>query len=281
MKLLQKLYGIPRFTMGIALVWLSAPGLFSQSENYPLGTRAAALSNAYVMESDLWSVQQNQAGLGFQPKMAIGFHHENRFVVKEYSLHAVGFVLPVRPGTFGISYSYFGYSVYNESKVGIGFGRQFGNGFSAGVQLNYHHNYLEGEFGNRNALTVEGGLQYQPGEIFKFGVHLFNPTRSTIAAPDTDTIPTTFRAGMSVQPMEKLTVFTQGEARIDQPSRFMAGLEYQLIQALDLRGGLVTNPFMTSFGLGYEINRISADIAFTRHEILGFTPHFSFQVKLK
>ncbi len=280
MRIVQQLFSIRTTTLVIVLAGLSAPPLFSQSDNYPLGTRAAALSNAYVMEADLWSVHHNQAGLGFQPKMAIGFHHENRFVVKEYSLHAVGFILPVRPGTFGISYSYFGYPVYNESKVGIGFGRQFGSGFSAGVQVNYHHNYLEGEFGNRNALTVEGGMQYQPGEILKFGIHLFNPTRSTISAPDTDTIPTTFRAGMSVQPLEKLTVFTQGEVRINQPSRFMAGVEYQLIQALDLRGGLVTNPFMTSFGIGYEINRISSDIAFTRHEILGFTPHFSFQVKL-
>ncbi len=152
-----------------------------QIRNFPIGSRAAALANAYVMESDIWSVYHNQAGLGFYPHFAIGFHHENKFVIKEYALHALAITLPTKPGTIGLSYRYFGYAKYNESKVGLGFGRQFGNGFAAGLQLNLHHTYLEGEFGNRNALTVEGGIQYKPANNLVIGAHVFNPTRSKIS----------------------------------------------------------------------------------------------------
>ncbi|HYW95048.1 MAG TPA: hypothetical protein VE870_05635, partial [Bacteroidales bacterium] len=152
--------------------WLILPVVFllcsghlsgqSQINNFAIGSRPAAMANAYVMESDIWSVYHNQAGLGFYPHFAVGFHHENKFVLKEFALHALGITLPTKQGTFGLSYRYYGYSKYNESKIGLGFGRQFGNGFAAGVQLNLHHVYQESEFGNRNALTVEGGIQYKP-----------------------------------------------------------------------------------------------------------------------
>ena len=251
-----------------------------QSDNFPLGSRAAALGNAYSMESDLWSVQHNQAGLGFYPHFSIGFHHENKFVVSEYNLHAVAVSLPVNAGTFGVSYSYFGYSAYNESKVGLAFGKQFGNGFSAGIQVNYHHNYLEGEFGKRNTLSFEGGIQFKAGENVVLGAHLFNPTRAKISYVQ-DTIPTIFRTGVSLTPLEQIKVLFQMEKRLDSKLRLQSGLEYRLLESLYLRGGIMTQPFLSTFGLGYKIKKISADVAFSRHQILGFTPHFSLQVKLR
>jgi hypothetical protein len=266
------------FLPGILLIHI-IPELYAQSDNFPLGARAAALGNAYSMESDLWAVQHNQAGLGFYPHLAVGFHHENKYVIPENNLHAVAFTFPVNAGTFGLSYSYFGYSGYNESKVGLGFGKQFGNGFAAGVQINYHHNYILGEFGNRNAFTIEGGVQYKAGENVILGAHLFNPTRSRISY-DQDTIPTVFRTGISVRPLDNLVVLFQLDKRLDRKIRLQSGLEYKILSSLFLRGGIMTQPFTSTFGIGYEMGRISADVAFSRHQILGFTPHFSLQAKL-
>lgn len=268
-----------KFFLLLLLSLLFTYPLYSQSDNFTLGSRAAALGNAYSMESGLWSVHHNQAGLGFYPHLAIGFHHENKFVVPENNLHAVGFTFPVNAGTFGLSYSYFGYSAYNESKLGLGFGKQFGNGFAAGVQINYHHNYLQGEFGNRNSFTVEGGVQYKAGENVILGAHLFNPTRSRISY-DQDTIPTVFRTGASIRPLNELVVLFQVEKRLDRKLRIQSGLEYKILSSLYLRGGFMTQPFTTTFGIGYEIGKISADVAFSRHPVLGFTPHFSLQAKL-
>ena len=129
-------------------------------ENFPIGTRPAALANVYVMQSDLWSVYHNQAGLGFHDRMSLGFHHENKFVVKEFSLHALGFTYPLKPGTIGFSYSYFGFEDYNVSKFGLGFGKSFGSNFAAGIQLNYHYVYIAGDFESQGTLSVEGGIQY-------------------------------------------------------------------------------------------------------------------------
>ena len=265
----------------IAFLTLQTRNVFSQSDNFPIGTRAAAMGNAYVAESDIWSSHHNQAGLGFYPHFAIGFHNENKFLVSEYGLIAMALTVPVNAGTFGISYSYFGYSMYNESKLGIGFGKQFGNNLAAGVQLNYHNNYLFGEYGNRNALSVEGGIQYKPNEDITIGVHLSNPTRSTISNNELDTIPSYLNIGMTYKGFDKIRLNLQAKQEIDHEMRFLGGLEYELFENLQLRTGIMTNPTQSTFGLGYNLGKLSADIAFTHHQILGFTPHFSFQAIIR
>lgn len=253
--------------------------LSAQNNNFPVGSRASALANASVAESEIWSVSHNQAGLGFYPHFAIGFHHENKFVVPEYSLHAMALTLPGLNGTLGFSYSYFGYKVFNESKFGLAYGTAFGNKFAFGIQLNFHHTYLEGDYGNRNALSVEGGLQYKPTDKIVVAAHVFNPTRSTISESVLDTIPTIMKAGTSIRPFEKILVSLEVEKYLEEAVNIKAGLEYLLFESLFLRGGISTEPLTSTFGLGYKMKKLSADIAFTHHEILGFTPHFSLQVE--
>ncbi|MCF8380534.1 MAG: hypothetical protein K9H49_13215 [Bacteroidales bacterium] len=262
------------------IIGMTSPVL-SQSDNFPTGSRAASMGNAYVGESDVWSTHHNQAGLGFFPHFAIGFHHENKFLVEEYPMHAMALTLPVKPGTFGFSYTYFGNKLYNESKLGLGFGKQFGSRLAAGVQLNYHHNYIMGEYERRDALSVEGGIQYKPDEKLTIGVQLSNPTRAIISPFEQDTIPTYFNIGFDLKPFDKFILAIQLKKKLDHELRLLGGMEYELLENLYIRTGIMTNPVQSTFGLGYKLGKLSADIAFTHHQILGFTPHFSFQAIIR
>ena len=252
------------------------PIVFAQ-ENYPVGSRAAGLANAVVMESDIWSVNHNQAGLGDYHHFSLGFHHENKYIVDEFSLHSIALTVPVNPGTIGLNYTYFGYPQYNESKFGLGFGKSFGDKFSAGVQLNLHYVYIAGEYDNRKALTVEGGIQYKPIESVRIGVHIFNPTRSKLAPSYLDTLNTTVRAGISYSPVKKLWLAIETDKSLNYHLRLKSGIEYEILHGLSLRTGIVTHPVQNTFGLGFKIKKVNADLAFTHNEILGFTPHFSME----
>ncbi|MCK4922919.1 MAG: hypothetical protein KAS71_17840 [Bacteroidales bacterium] len=263
------------------LFLLMATTLFSQSDNYPTGSRAASMGNAYVAASDIWSTHHNQAGLGFYPHFSIGFHHENKFLVEEYAMHAMALTLPAKPGTFGFSYTYLGTSLYNESKLGLGFGKQFGNGFAAGVQLNYHHNFIQGEYENPSTVSVEGGIQYKPDERITIGAHLSNPTRSVLSSFEQDTIASYLNIGVNYEALEKLVVAIQVRKSLDHELRLLGGMEYELRDNLYIRSGIMTNPILYTFGLGYKMGKLSADIAFSRHQILEFTPHFSFQAIIR
>jgi hypothetical protein len=250
-------------------------------ENFPIGGRPAALANAVVMESDIWSVNQNQAGLDEYHQLSIGFYHENKFFVDEYAIDALAIAVPVKPGTFGLSYTYFGYPKYNESKMGLAFGKSFGDKFSAGIQMNYHFVYIDGEYENRHALTVEGGIQYKPIDAIRIGIHVFNPSRSHFQPVNVDTLITTLRTGISYSPIEKLWMAVEVEKSIYYNLRVKSGIEYEILKGLFLRTGIITQPFRNTFGLGFNIKRVSADIAFSQTETLGLSPHFSMQVLLK
>lgn len=273
--------GASRIFKLAALLLLTGAQVFAQNDNYPTGSRAAAMGNANVGGSDVWSTHHNQAGLGLYPNFAIGFHHENKFLVEEYAMHAMALTLPVRPGTFGFSYTYFGNKAYNESKIGLGFGKKFGNRFAAGIQLNYHHNYKIGDYENRRALTVEGGIQYKPHEKLTIGAHLSNPTRAVISPFENDTIPTYFNLGIDYKAFDKFSVALQLNKDLDHELRIFGGMEYELMDNLYIRTGITTKPALSTFGLGYKLGKLSADIAFTKHQILGFTPHFSFQAIIR
>jgi hypothetical protein len=39
--------------------------------------------------------------------------------------------------------------------------------------------------------------------------------------------------------------------------------------------GMATDPSLLTFGVGYYLPKVHIDLAFSRHEMLGYTPHFS------
>lgn len=245
------------------------------NDNYPLGARSAALSNATVMLPHLWSVFHNQAGLAWLDKFSAGFHHENKFIVPEYGLQAAAMVIPTSPGTFGVTYSYFGYSQYHENKIGVGFGRMLGKNISAGVQLNYLNVFIADQYGNQGNLTVEAGIMAQPVKNLFLGAHVFNPTGAQISSNTEENIPTIFRFGLSYNLANTIFLAAETEKDLDKPAVFKTGVEFELVDNLSLRTGFSTKPTLYTFGLGYNFKGVEANLAFTRHQKLGFTPHFS------
>ncbi|TVR68271.1 MAG: hypothetical protein EA408_13685 [Marinilabiliales bacterium] len=267
---------------GRRAAWLSLPVFLfiafiplSGNENYPLGSRPAAMGNAFVAVGDIWSVQHNQAGLAGLRSFQAAFHHENRFLVPEFGLQAVAAALPFRPGTIGVSYTYFGFTKYYESKLGLAFGRGFGERFSAGLQVNYLHTYIAGDYGYAGNVTVEGGFIAEPVDGLFVAAHIYNPTRATRYTYYGEPLPTVLRFGVSGYLSESLLAAAEAEKDLDNRMVLKGGLEMGLFESLWLRTGIISDPVQPSFGIGYGFGGLVADIAFTGHQVLGLTPHFS------
>lgn len=263
-----------RFLLPVLFLYINVFQI-AANENYPLGSRPAAMGNAFVGISDIWSVHHNQAGLGRLRSFSAGFHHENRFMVPEFGLQAVAGVMPVRPGTIGLSYTYFGYSRYNESKLGLAFGREFGERFSAGLQVNYLYTYIAEDYGDTGSITVEGGFMVEPVDGLFVAAHLYNPTRTKRYTYYGEPVPTVLRFGISGYLSERFLAAAEAEKDFDNRTVFKGGLEMSFMDSLWLRTGISTDPVQASFGIGYAIGGLTADIAFTNHQVLGLTPHFS------
>jgi hypothetical protein len=266
-----------KYPSGIGFVlWLCiALPVNAGNDNFPVGARSSGVSNASVTLADGWGTFNNQAGLAFINSAIVGFHFENRFLLREFSMQAGTLAIPFKPGTIAASYRYFGYSKYYESKMGLAYGRKFSDYFAAGVQVDYLQTHIAEGYGNYNAVAAEIGFLAKPLKSLLVGFHIFNPTRVKQKSLSEAKVPTVMRFGLGYSFDGKALLLFETEKDIDQKPVYKGGIEIEMLHKLFLRGGYATVYNQYSFGLGYKFKGILADIAFTRHNILGFTPHIS------
>lgn len=265
----------------ILIFFSTLTSLYSANDNYPFGAKSAGMANAAVTLYDFWAISHNQAGIAFEEDIAIGFYYENRFGVKELGLGAGAFVIPTNTGVFGLNLTYFGFSLYNESKVGLAYAQNFGDNLSAGIQLNYMATRIAEDYGKKHSFTFEIGSIYQLNEGLYIGTHIFNPIKTKISDYNNERIPTIIRLGISYCFSERVVVVAETEKDIYMPYDFKLGIEYQITDPIYIRGGIGTATNQNAFGFGIMLNNFNIDIAASYHHVLGYSPQFSFIYKIQ
>ena len=244
---------------------------FAGEDNNPVGARSAAMANASVGLSDVWSNQHNQAALAFVRNISGGAYYENKFMLKELSTKAAALALPVRGGTFGLLASSFGYRLYSENKYALSFAKAIGEKFSMGISMDYLNVMLGEGYGKKEMLVAEMGMLSKPLKNLTIGVHVYNPTRTKIAEYNGERIPTIFRFGGNYSFSDKVLLAIETEKDMAYKTVFKTGLEYKPLNALYLRAGISTNPVLSSFGFGMRLKNFQLDVSSHYHQLLGFS----------
>jgi len=130
-------------------------------------------------------------------------------------------------------------------------------------------------YGNYNTVVGEIGLLAKPTKNFSIGFHLFNPNRVKNRTLPEETTPTIVRFGLGYSFDGKALVLFETEKDLDQKPVYKGGIEIMALHQLYFRSGYATGYEQLSFGLGYRLKRLITDIAFSKHYLLGFTPHIS------
>jgi hypothetical protein len=248
---------------------------YAQIGNDLIGARSTAMGGYNVTLSDIWSSNNNQAGLGFVEDLSGGIYYENRFLLKETSYKAGAFVLPVKKGAFGLSVTSFGFELYSETKAGLSYGMRFGDKFSMGVQLNYLNTSLSQDYGSKTSVTGAVGLIAKLSKELSLGVHVYNPTRTKLADYDNERLPTIMKLGLDYRFSDKVMLGVSTEKDIDFDAVVNAGIEYHIIEMLYLRAGISTNPTQYAFGFGIQLKDFKVDLSSSFHQTLGITPAIS------
>lgn len=249
--------------------------LNAQIGNDLIGARSAAMGGYNVTLSDVWSSNNNQAGLGYIKDLSGGIYYENRFLLKETGYKAAAFVMPVKSGAFGISVTSFGFELYNETKAGLSYGQRFGDRFSMGVQMNYLNTQLTQEYGSKTSITGAIGLIAKLSESLSMGVHVYNPSRTKLAEYDDERIPTIMKLGLDYRFSDKVMLGVSTEKDVNFDAVVNAGLEYHITEMLYLRGGISSNPTQYAFGFGMQLKDFKVDLSSSFHQTLGITPGIS------
>ena len=248
----------------------------------PMGSRSHALGNASVAIDDIWAYHHNPANLVSVKKLGFGLSYENRFLLKE--LQSQGFVvaLPIKVGVISFGLQSFGFKNFRTNRLGVGYSMKLAEFLSCGVQLNYHQVRLTDAYGRKDALTAELGLKANITDNWKVAFSVFNLTRTKISEFGEDRLTTLMRLGTQYTFSEKVMFVAELEKNIEFPVRFKTGIEYSPIKKLFLRGGFATQPIELSAGLGYRFKeQFQLDIGSAYHQILGWSPNFSFTYQMK
>lgn len=238
-----------------------------------IDAKTNALGGCGLTQHNIWSNFTNQAGLAEITELTIGVGSSNSYGIKQLSTHTAAFALAVNGGVFGLNVAYTGFELYNESKIGLAFGKKLSKTFNVGVQVDYLGIYVDESTKNSNVFTFEVGVQKRLMPELTLGAHLFNPL--AVELNEEENIPSIFKLGLQYNANKKVSVFVEGALESEQEGMLKIGIEYSIIEQLQLRTGFSSNPAKNAFGVGYTLKNMQLDIGVNRHQILGYSPQFS------
>jgi hypothetical protein len=247
---------------------------FSARSQNLTGAGFTALANAGVALSDVWSTQQNQAGLAKVKSAKLALAFENSFLQADLTKTSAVFSLPYQNNTFGLSCQHYGFDSYAEQKAGIGLARNFGTELALALNFNFHTLKIR-QYGSSSNISFDVGMQYSFSEHLTLGIHVANPTRSAYQANLSAIIPSIYRAGLAYIFSDKITLAAEVSNTMKYGADLHTGMAYQLFDILTLRGGFSAKPFKHYAGFGLHYQQFFLDVAASSHPVLGYSPQIA------
>ena len=264
------------------------------------GARAAAFGNASVaLAGEVWSMGNNVAGLSEIQRPTVGFYAENRYFSPALNVGALIVALPLgraagavatdpagaapalvaarawaRHGVVAVEVQRFGGTLYNETRLGAGYGYRFGQ-ISLGGRVDVLQVSIEG-LGSRRVLlgTLGGQIEVVPQRL-SFGASLYNLGQARLVRYQDERVPTVLKAGLAYRPSTQVLLLVETEKDVERAANFKAGLEYRPVPVLAARLGLASLTEQVSAGIGLLAGSFQIDYAAAFQQVLGFSQHLS------
>ncbi|MDP4238957.1 MAG: hypothetical protein Q8904_05730 [Bacteroidota bacterium] len=255
--------------ISLVTIFIFCQSLFSQISTVIPSSEAIALTS--VADTHSWAAFNNPAMLGYVDKPEFGLQFENRYLLSELSTKSIQLALPSNLINTGISFSYFGYSLYHEMITGIGFARNFSDKFAMGVQFNYYTAFFSASNSYRGALLPQIGLSVHLSPLFSFGFNTFNPFQTNIQTEYViKRLPSVFSLGTEYLFSEELVWRTQIDKEVSSNYRFATGFEYQMLQSFRVKLGAYDSGYLVPcLGVGFKTGAFRIDLNCEMHPLLG------------
>jgi hypothetical protein len=247
------------------------PHIFSQTIRSPISASYLGLGAYSNNHIDAFSFHANQAALARVNHTSVGVYGEKRFFLKELSLYNAAIVLPTHSGNFGLDARYYGFTDYNETQLGLGYGRSVGSKIDVGVQFNYYSVRIAG-YGNASAVNFEIGAILHLTDKLNAGVHTCNPVGGKLGKGEEEKLASLYSVGLGYEASEKVFVSVEIEKQENEPVNVSAGLQYKFLRQLLARAGVSTSTSSMYLGIGFGWKSLRVDATASYHPQLGVTP---------
>ncbi len=250
----------------IVLLYVGFP-LVAQEAVFPtLDFRSRALGRTGVTATGVEALWSNPAGLATTRSLAATATTEQRFGVRDLSIHAAGVALP---GGIGLQLASFAYAGLAEQRLGVAYGRRLSDRIRLGVELIGLFTRFPGQASELR--TVPGiGLSSRLSDRLDIGIHL-------VGIPGEKKIGPWLAVGGSYRPSDQLLITAEIQSSPEHPVQMCVGLEYRVGERFALRGGGASAPAQLSFGSAYRIaGRLEVGFTAAYHRQLGVSPLVGF-----
>lgn len=244
---------------------------FSAYSQYNPGAKQISLSNSDVaLSNDVFSLFNNPAGLAQMNWREVGIYYSPApFGMSELANGYFAYHEPSSIGSFALGGMSYGFDLYKENRVTLGYSYNYDNNFFAGAVINYQTVAIQ-NYGNDGTIFFNiGGVAYITNDL-RLGFSVFNINHATIGNEDNQ-IPMLFNAGLSYDALNELTVNFAIEKDINFKPSLQFGINYDIVEYLSLRSGFSNEPSRYSAGIGINYSMFSLDYAMFTHNELGLT----------
>lgn len=189
--------------------------------------------------------------------------------MEELKHSLIGFTFPIKLGSLGVMFSYFGFEPYKEIEMILSHGVKLIEFFSLGYTFKIYSLEIK-DAGKTSVIGLDTGLFYSLTENINLGLQITNlnsPTIGKIKQP----ISKYMRFGISFLIDKTISTGINIEKNLDSQKspQLNIGLQLTPIKYLSIRSGITPAEVVRySFGLGININLVSIDYAYSSHPYL-------------
>ncbi|MFI5133037.1 MAG: hypothetical protein ACHQEB_01810 [Chitinophagales bacterium] len=262
---------IRKFTLFLSAAFFTTSLLQGQILRRPVAAPYIGLGAYSLNHVDVFSFTSNQASLAQLKNAAVGIYGERRFLLSELNNYTAAFALPTASGNFGLQTGYFGSTDYNETQIGLAYGRKLGRKVDIGAQFNYNGIRIAG-YGNSSAVSFEIGTVMHVTDKLHVGVHANNPVGGKFGKDEQEKLPSIYSFGLGYDASEKFFFSAEIQKEEDQPVNVNLGLQYKLLPQLLARAGMETATSSAWIGIGLSWKSFRVDVTTSYHPQLGITP---------
>ncbi len=230
--------------------------------------------------TDVFSFIDNQAALSKIKKPQAGIYAENRFMLKELRLVCGVAAMPFQKGGAGILITSLGYKNYNETQIGLAYGRALGDRANLGIQFNYNAHRTE-NYNNLTTICFEIGAVFHLSEKMHTGIHAYNPVGGKFNQLSGEKLAASYTLGLGYEASEKLLVNAELVKEELHPVSVSAALHYAFEKAFYIRCGTASGYDRSFAAIGLNRNNFRFDMSLSWHRLLGITPSLRIVSSLK
>lgn len=244
---------------------------YGQSIRNTPGTLYTGLGAYSHQFTQSFSFLANQASLGHLTRAGAGLYAEQKYGLKALNMYMATVAIPVNRGGIGVSMQYSGFNDFNESQVGIAYGKNLGR-VRVGIQCNYNMMRIAG-YGNDAAIGFEIGSQWQISSTLVTGVHIVNPVGGHFRNHADEKLAAVYQFGAGYDVSKQLFMSAEITKEEDRPVNVQAGLLYIVVpDRLFMSTGISTATTSPYLGIGWQWKNCRADVSVRYHPQLGLSP---------